>query len=134
MEQSINHDELVQRAAQVRERAYAPYSHYSVGAALLGKSGRIYTGCNVENASFGLTICAERAAVLKAISEGEKEFQAVAVVTSNGGAPCGACRQVLFEFMPAESPVIVSDAAGHRQVYTVGELLAHGFGPDHLPG
>ncbi|MGB8643967.1 MAG: cytidine deaminase [Anaerolineae bacterium] len=134
MESFDPYDELVQRATEARERAYSPYSHYAVGAALLGKSGRIYMGCNVENASYGLTVCAERTAILKAVSEGEREFHAIAVVTMNGGTPCGACRQVLYEFLPPEAPVIVSDTAGHRIVYALDQLLAHGFGPAHLPG
>ncbi len=134
MEPRVNFDELVQQATEVRERAYAPYSHYPVGAALLGKSGRVYTGCNVENSSFGLTVCAERTAILKAVSEGEREFQAIAVVTSNGGSPCGACRQVLFEFLPPEAPIVISDTNGKREVHALGELLAFGFGPEHLPG
>ncbi len=128
------YDELVKSAADARERAYAPYSHYPVGAALLGKSGRIYTGCNVENASYGLTVCAERTAILKAISEGEHEFEAIAVITTNGGSPCGACRQVLFEFLAPDAPVIVCNLEGGRSVYALGDLLANGFGPGHLPG
>ena len=134
MDKSQNHDELVRLAREAREQAYAPYSNYPVGAALLGKSGRIYKGCNVENSSFGLAICAERTAVFKAVSEGEREFEAIAVVTSNGGTPCGACRQVLFEFMAPEAPVIVADTVGNRQLFRVGELLAAGFGPSKLPG
>ena len=94
----MNDLELIALAAQARERAYAPYSGYAVGAALLGKSGRVYTGCNVENAVYSLTTCAERAALFKAVSEGERTFEAIAVVTSNGGMPCGSCRQVLAEF------------------------------------
>ncbi len=129
-----NHDELLSQAASAREYAYAPYSNYQVGAAVLGKSGRVYTGCNVENASYGLSLCAERTAIFKAISEGEREFTALAVVTSNGGAPCGACRQVYFEFVAADAPVIVSDESGQvRKLYTIGELLADGFGPNSLP-
>ena len=90
--------ELIALATRASARAYAPYSGYAVGAALLGKSGHTYTGCNVENASYSLTICAERAVVFKAVSEGERAFEAIAIVTSNGGTPCGACRQVLAEF------------------------------------
>ncbi len=134
MENSLNQAELVRCAILVREHAYVPYSHYAVGAALLGKSGRIYTGCNVENASYGFTICAERTAIFKAVSEGEKEFQALAVVTSNGGTPCGACRQVFFEFAPPEAPVIVANAEGQvLKVFKIAELLADGFGPGHFP-
>ena len=96
----MNFDLLISEARSVRERAYAPYSRFPVGAALLGKSGRIFTGCNVENLSFGLTICAERAAICTAIAAGEREFVAIAVVADSREpvTPCGACRQVLVEF------------------------------------
>ncbi len=134
MDRTISQNELVTRAAEARLQAYAPYSRYLVGAALLAKSGRIYTGCNVENASYGLSICAERTAVVKAISEGEKEFRAIAVVTENGGSPCGACRQVLWEFTSPETPVIIADSSNTvRGVFQMGELLAEGFGPSKLP-
>ncbi len=129
----INFKILLQRAQQVRERAYAPYSKYHVGAALLSTSGKIYTGCNVENASYGLTVCAERNAIFKAVSEGEREFVALAVVTANGGSPCGACRQVIFEFMNPNAPVTLGDATlEHLQHFTVGELLPNGFSPRKL--
>lgn len=134
MEGHIDRGDLVEAAKRVRERAYVPYSRYAVGAAVLGKSGRIFAGCNVENASFGLTICAERAAIFKAVSEGEKEFQGLAVVTSNGGSPCGACRQVFFEFAPSDASVVIANSEGQiMRVYTIGELLVDGFGPAHLP-
>ncbi|MGE5138610.1 MAG: cytidine deaminase [Rudaea sp.] len=126
-------EELIAAATAARERAYAPYSKYPVGAAVLGKSGRVFTGCNVENVSFGLTVCAERTAILKAVSEGEREFDALAVVTSNGGAPCGACRQVIFEFASPDIPIVVSDTAGSHVIHTISELLASGFGPRDLP-
>ncbi len=130
---SVNYDELLRQAAEVRNRAYAPYSQYAVGAAVLGKTGRVYTGCNVENASYGLSICAERAAIFKAVSEGEKEFEALAVVTSNGGTPCGACRQVFSEFAKPSSAVVVEDAGRQvRKVFAIGELLVDGFGPENL--
>lgn len=124
--------ELVQLARQARQWAYAPYSHYSVGAALLTASGRVYDGVNVENAAFPVTICAERVAVFKAISDGEREFTAIAVVTRNGGMPCGSCRQVLAEFAP-DLTIIVADETG--QVIgetTLNELLPHAFRPDSL--
>lgn len=134
MDDNIDRDALVQEAIGVRERAYAPYSHYPVGAAVLARSGRVYSGCNVENASYGLTICAERASIFRAISEGEKEFVALAVVTSNAGTPCGACRQVFFEFAPKDAIVIIADTSGRvLHTYTIGELLKDGFGPTHLP-
>ena len=103
--------DIIAQAMQARERAYAPYSNYKVGAALLGKSGQTYTGCNVENAVYPLCICAERAAVVKAVSEGEREFVALAVVTENGGSPCGSCRQTLREF-GADILVLNADTTG----------------------
>ena len=125
---------LVEQARQARERAYAGYSHFPVGAALLGRSGRVYTGCNVENASYPLTICAERAAVFKAVSEGEREFEAIAVVTDTGAMPCGACRQVLREFGGTDGDlrVIVADLQDHTRTFTIDELLPGGFTPDQL--
>ena len=124
--------QLVQAAMSVRERAYAPYSNYKVGAALLTASGRIYKGANVENAAYPETICAERVSVFKAISEGEREFIAIAVVTGNGGFPCGACRQVLAEF-GLDTLVIIADEQGNSvQETTVRELLPGAFGPQDL--
>ena len=124
-------EELIDLAKQARKKAYTPYSHYKVGAALLGKSGKVYTGCNVENASYGHTVCAERTAVLKAVSEGEREFEAVAVVTKNGGSPCGACRQVLSEFAPALI-VYIADKHGEFRTTTLKKLLPDSFTPAHL--
>lgn len=123
---------LIAQAQAARERAYAPYSRYRVGAALLGRSGRVYAGCNVENAVYPLTICAERAAVVKAVSEGEQEFVALAVVTDNGGAPCGSCRQVLREF-GQEIVVLIADVAGRYRETTVAELLPDSFSAADLP-
>ena len=123
--------ELIDLARKARKQAYAPYSHYKVGAALLGQSGTIYTGCNVENASYGHTICAERTAVVKAVSEGETEFEAIAVVTKNGGSPCGACRQVLSEFSP-ELIIYIADKDGEYRTTTLKELLPDSFTPAHL--
>ncbi|MCS7283851.1 MAG: cytidine deaminase [Anaerolineae bacterium] len=127
----IDAEVLIAEARRAQERAYAPYSGYRVGAALLGRSGRIYTGCNVENASYPLSLCAERAAVAKAISEGEREFLAIAVVTENGGTPCGACRQVLREF-GEEMVVFIADTHGNSRRFTVRELLPESFGPEFL--
>lgn len=124
---------LVAAATSARDRAYVPYSHFAVGAALLASDGTVYTGCNVENASYGLTVCAERNAVFQAVASGAREFTAVAVVTANGVTPCGACRQVLAEFSP-EMTVIVADLAGNRRVYALSELLPDAFGPAQLPG
>ncbi len=124
-------NELIAAAANARAHSYAPYSRYAVGAAVLTSSGRIFTGCNVENASFGATVCAERVALWKAVSEGEREFVAIAVVTVNGGSPCGLCRQVMAEFAP-RALVIVADQAGRRRMMTVEELLPDRFRPDDL--
>jgi cytidine deaminase len=128
---SSEQDELLQLAALARQSAYVPYSHFAVGAAVRAEDGRVFTGCNVENASYGLTICAERNAVAHAVAEGARRFDAIAVVTENGVTPCGACRQVLAEFGPAMT-VIVADEAGQRRVYTIGDLLPDAFTPDHL--
>jgi cytidine deaminase len=127
----MDYENLIAKATKAREQAYAPYSHFTVGAALLAKSGRIYTGCNVENASYGLSICAERAAVCKAVSEGERDFEAIAVVTEKGVTPCGACRQVLMEF-GEDIQVIVADVTGRYQVLSLQELLPEAFTPKHL--
>ncbi|MBP1693389.1 MAG: cdd [Chloroflexi bacterium] len=124
--------DLIQRAIEARQWAYAPYSGYFVGAALLAESGRIYTGVNVENAAYPAGTCAERTAVFKAISEGERQFEAIAVVTANGGAPCGSCRQVLAEF-GLETVVVVADENGRIVLETdVAGLLPGAFRPDHL--
>jgi cytidine deaminase len=122
---------LVSRAVSARAHAYAPYSGYAVGAALLAASGRVYLGVNVENAVYSLTICAERAAIFKAVSEGERAFEAMAVATSNGGSPCGACRQVLREFAP-HLPLYIADAQGNYRQTSVAELLPDSFGPEYL--
>ena len=124
--------QLIEKAQAVRERAYAPYSHYRVGAALLAENGDIYTGCNVENAAYPVSICAERTALAKAVSEGCTSFKAVAVVTENGGTPCGECRQVLNEFNP-DMVVLIADADGNLLMQrTLRELLPEGFGPANL--
>jgi cytidine deaminase len=123
---------LIGLARQAREKAYAPYSGYQVGAALLTTSGKIFTGCNVESAAYPTSMCAERVAVFKAVSEGEREFVAIAVVTSNGATPCGACRQVLAEF-GGETRVVVADDEGHiKQEAELTELLPGAFGPEDL--
>jgi cytidine deaminase len=126
--------ELVALARQAREHAYAPYSGFPVGAALLGRSGQVFTGCNVENAAYPLTTCAERTAVTKAVSEGERQFEAIAVVTATGATPCGSCRQILREFggLEGDLRVIVADLDGHVRTFTVAELLPEGFTPDQL--
>ena len=124
---------LIELATQAREHAYAPYSRFAVGAALLTKSGRVYTGCNVENASFGMTICAERVAVFKAVCAGEREFVSIAVVSSSGASPCGACRQVLREF-GADLRVIMAAVDGARRETDLATLFPDSFGPEDLPG
>ena len=124
---------LIQRAMQARQMAYAPYSNYQVGAALLTEQGDIFTGANVENAAYPTTICAERVAVFKAVSEGQRAFIAIAVVTANGGTPCGSCRQVLSEF-GLETLVLVADQSGLVVMEaTVGDLLPGAFRPQDLP-
>jgi cytidine deaminase len=127
----MDYEDLIAKAMEVRKKAYAPYSHFTVGAALLAKSGRVYTGCNVENASYGLSICAERTAVFKAVSEGERDFEALAVVTENGVTPCGACRQVLMEF-GEDIQVIVANGAGGYRVFGLQELLPEAFSSEDL--
>jgi len=123
---------LINLANEARRRAYAPYSNYPVGAALRTKTGRIYTGVNVENAAYPQTMCAERVAIFKAVSDGETEFDVIAVVTNNGGSPCGGCRQVLAEF---GLDTIVLLAGGNGKLVkesTVSELLPEAFTPRHL--
>ena len=124
--------DLIQRAVEARKWAYAPYSKYPVGAALLTTSGRIYDGVNVENAAYPTTICAERVAVFKAVSEGERDFQAIAVVTENGGSPCGSCRQVLAEF-GLEITVLIADVDGNLvEEISIAVLLPQAFTPKDL--
>ncbi len=125
--------DLIDRAAVAREKAYTPYSRFAVGAALRSADGAVYVGCNVENASYGLTICAERNAVAHAAAQGARKFTAIAVVTENGVTPCGACRQVLAEFSP-DMTVIVADTSGDYRLYTLDMLLPDAFGPAHLRG
>jgi cytidine deaminase len=130
-------EELIALAARARRDAYAPYSRFAVGAAVVTASGRVFTGANVENASYGLSVCAERVAAWKAVSEGESEIVAVAVVTGDGVTPCGACRQVLAEFAPRERGlagmrVLVADAHGRHTAHTLDELLPAAFTPEDL--
>lgn len=126
-------EKLIKTAIKARKLAYAPYSHYQVGAALLGKSGKVYTGVNVENAAYPTSICAERTAVFKAVSEGEKSFKAIAIVTENAGAPCGSCRQVMAEF-GLDLAVILADNKGKiKEETTLRDLLPGAFTPTDLP-
>jgi len=123
---------LIDLANEARRRAYAPYSNYPVGAALRTKTGRLFTGVNVENAAYPTTICAERVAVFKAVSEGEREFEVIAVVTDNGGSPCGSCRQVLAEF-GLDTIVLIANGQGKLiKQTTIKELLPEAFTPVHL--
>jgi cytidine deaminase len=123
---------LIELANMARQRAYAPYSNYPVGAALRTRSGRLYTGVNVENAAYPQTMCAERVAIFKAVSEGEKEFEVITIVTDNGGSPCGGCRQVMAEF-GLETIVILADGTGKLvKETTVKELLPDAFTPNRL--
>ena len=123
---------LIDLANEARRRAYAPYSNYLVGAALRTRSGRIFTGCNVENAAYPTSMCAERVAIYKAVSEGEKEFEVIAVLTSNSGTPCGGCRQVMAEF-GLDTLVLIADEEGKLvQETTVAGLLPGAFTPGDL--
>jgi cytidine deaminase len=123
---------LIDLANTARQRAYAPYSKYQVGAALRTKAGRVFTGVNVENAAYPHTMCAERVAIFKAVSEGEKEFEVISVVTDNGGSPCGGCRQVLAEF-GLDTIVLLANGKGELlKEMTVKELLPEAFTPEHL--
>lgn len=124
--------ELVQRALRAMDRAYAPYSKYRVGAALLTESGQIFEGVNIENAAYPAGICAERSAVFAAVSSGQTAFTAIAVATKNGGTPCGSCRQVLAEF-GLDTLVLMADGRGEVLLETtVRDLLPDAFGPDSL--
>jgi cytidine deaminase len=127
-------NKLVQAAILARENAYAPYSGYEVGAALLTKSGKVFTGANVENAVYPLTICAERSAIFSAVSQGERTFSAIAVVTENGVAPCGSCRQVLAEFGPDILVIIAKTTGVVVDEVKVYELLPNTFSAKDLPG
>lgn len=123
---------LIDLAIEARRRAYVPYSNYPVGSALRTKSGRLYTGVNVENAAYPQTMCAERVAIFKAVSEGEKEFEVIAVVTNNGGSPCGGCRQVMAEF-GLDTVILLANGEGKLvKETTVNELLPEAFTPKHL--
>ena len=124
--------ELIQAALQVRKKAYAPYSEYQVGAALLSSSGNLYLGVNVENAAYPDTICAERSAVVSAVSQGEREFDAIAVATRNGGTPCGSCRQVMAEFGLDMEVILVDESGNILDQTTVRKLLPGAFQPNDL--
>ena len=137
-EEDIN--ELIIGAFEARTRSYCPYSGYAVGAALLTGSGEIFRGCNVENSSYGATICAERCAALKAVSEGEKEFKAIAIVgapkdaaqVSDYAYPCGMCRQFLSEFGTGDMTVIVAKSIDDKKIFTLSELLPEAFSSESM--
>lgn len=135
--------ELIQKmidlATEQLKYSYTPYSHFKVGAALLAKTGKIYTGCNIENAAYTPTNCAERTAFFKAVSEGEREFQAICIVGGKDGvlteytAPCGVCRQVMMEFCSPETfQIILATGREQYEVFTLKELMPLGFGPENL--
>lgn len=139
-EEFFSDRELIRMAYEGRSQAYAPYSGFLVGAALLTEDGHVYQGCNIENAGYSATNCAERTAFFKAVSEGRRKFRAIAVVGGKGGektgklcAPCGVCRQVMMEFCdPDTFRIILEDGSGGVLVKTLAELLPLGFGPDNL--
>ncbi|MBR7146817.1 MAG: cytidine deaminase [Oscillospiraceae bacterium] len=126
-------DKLITKAIEMLERAYVPYSHFPVGAALECADGSVYTGCNVENASYGLCICAERTAAVKAVSGGHRNFKRIVIAGNSEDycTPCGACRQFLYEFAPGME-VICLNAKREAMKTTLSALLPHGFGPEHL--
>ena len=126
-------NELINKAKNAREHSYSPYSRFKVGAALKTKNGMVFTGCNIENSSYSLSICAEREAIFKAISAGERDLDTIAVVTDSDKltTPCGACRQVMWEFSK-DMTVIVANLKGKKKEFKIKELLAHPFGKDPL--
>ena len=131
---TVDMKDLIEQSKVARKTAYVPYSKFPVGAALLTEDGKVYQGCNIENSSFGLTNCAERTAIFKAVSEGNKKFKAIAVVADTVGpcSPCGACRQVISEFCAPDMPVYLTNLNGDLQQTTVAELLPGAFTPEDL--
>ena len=134
----MNKQELCSAAINAMKKSYSPYSNYTVGAALLCKNGRVYTGCNIENAAYSPSVCAERTAFFKAVSEGEREFTAIAVAggksgeIQDGAPPCGVCRQVMAEFCGGDFEILVATGETGFKSYTLSELLPEAFGPDKL--
>lgn len=128
-----HYKKLLEAAKKVRKNSYSPYSKFAVGAAVLTDKGKVFTGCNVENASYGLTNCAERTAIFKAVSEGHKKFKAIAIVLDapDYGAPCGACRQVIYEF-GSDIDVIMGTVSGKYKIMKISELIPLAFGPENL--
>lgn len=129
-------DQLLNEAKEAREKAYVPYSKFQVGAALLAKDGKVYQGCNIENAAYSMCNCAERTAIFKAVSEGVREFQAIAVVADTEGpvSPCGACRQVMSELLQPETKVYLTNLNNNTSEWTVADLLPGAFSPEDLNG
>lgn len=139
MTNEVDVKKLILQALGARTRAYAPYSNYLVGAALLSKQGRVYPGCNIENGSYGVTVCAERVAFFRAVQEGERDFQAIAIVggkregeIDSFAFPCGVCRQVMTEFCKDDFQIIVAKSLEDYEIHTLGELMPHGFGGEQL--
>lgn len=134
----MTNKELCEIAIKAMDNAYVPYSNYKVGAALLTKSGKVFSGCNIENASYTPTICAERTAIFKAVSEGEREFLRIAVAGGKNGEisgefpPCGVCRQVMAEFCEGDFEILVVNSANDYTVYSLNEILPNAFSPKHL--
>jgi cytidine deaminase len=133
---AVTDDQLIDRAKEARLMAHAPYSNFAVGAALLSSDGRVFTGCNIENATFSLTICAERVAIFKAVSEGVQEITKIAVVADhfNVTPPCGCCRQMIWEFSSEETAVILANMAGDVQKYEIKDLFPQAFDARFLEG
>ena len=136
MNKTITDEELIELAIRARLLAHAPYSNFPVGAALLTSDGRIYSGCNIENSTFGLTMCAERVAIFKAVSEGSREFVKIAVVADNDrpAPPCGCCRQMIWEFSSENTGIILANLTGEVQKFEIKELFPKAFDSNYLQG
>lgn len=132
----MSDEELIERAKEARAMAHAPYSSFEVGAALLTQDGRVFTGCNIENSTYGLTMCAERVAIFKAVSEGAREFSKIAVVADylNPTPPCGCCRQMIWEFASEETEVILANLSGDVQKFAIRHLFPKAFDARFLEG
>ena len=132
----MSDDDLIERAKEARSLAHAPYSNFDVGAALLASDGRVFTGCNIENSTYGLTMCAERVAIFKAVSEGANEFSKIAVVAdyANPTPPCGCCRQMIWEFSTDDTEVILANLVGDVQKFDIKDLFPNAFDASFLQG
>lgn len=135
----ITNEELIKQAIEARKKSYSPYSHFQVGAAILYSKGKVYTGCNIENAAFSATICAERTAIFKGVSNGQQRFEKIAIVGGKEGEaldycpPCGVCRQVMREFAnPKEFVILLAKSETEYKEYTLSQLLPEDFGPENL--